>query len=55
MSICLQPLKKLNGVFMPRQTLMQNKNQHLAKNQYSKTDDLNIDFSYEFNKAIFRK
>lgn len=35
---------------MPRQTLMQNKNQHLAKNQYSKTDDLNIDLAMNLTK-----
>lgn len=42
--------KRLNGVFMPRQALMQNKNQHLAKNQYSKSDDLNIDLAMQQTK-----
>ncbi|ELX2134205.1 restriction endonuclease, partial [Campylobacter jejuni] len=35
---------------MPRQALMQNKNQHLAKNQYSKSDDLNIDLAMQQTK-----
>lgn len=42
------------GFLCQDKALMQNKNRHLAKNQYSKTDNLNIDLAMNL-KAIFRK
>lgn len=40
---------------MPRKNLIENKNQHKAKNLYSKEDDLNIDLAMQKTKEYLEK
>ncbi|WP_267905147.1 hypothetical protein [Campylobacter sp. TTU-622] len=40
---------------MPRKNLIENKNQHKAKNLHSKKDDLNIDLAMQKTKEYLEK
>ncbi|WP_243830574.1 hypothetical protein [Campylobacter novaezeelandiae] len=40
---------------MPRKNLIENKNQHKAKNLHSKKDDLNIDLAMQKTKKYLEK